>query len=93
MQKEAQIIDTPVTVAEWARYIGKLDGRKLTEEARAANQVAFVRTLEGDGLGAKEISSIFDLFAARFVQAGVPAPGRLPGAYLDFRSLVEQLSD
>lgn len=78
----------PQTLAEWQGYINTLSGPPLLSKALAANQVAFVRMLEADGLTASEITGVLTAFARRLIVDEQAVPGRVEGSYLDYGSLV-----
>lgn len=91
--KIAMSAEYPTSVREWSKYIEKLSGRRLLDEARAANQVQFVRTLEEEGFKPTEINEIFHLFAQQFISTGQAAPGRFQGHYLNYRDLIDEIED
>lgn len=74
----------PKTVEEWRAYIATLSGPDLLSKAIAANSVAFVRSLETDGLGPFEVHEVLLTFARRIEADGQILPARTTGAFLDY---------
>jgi len=83
--------ENPVTLSEWETYIKGLTGDNLRSKALAANSVAFVRRLESEGTPSRTISGILQAFARRFLETDQALPGRLPGSYLDYGTLLSSL--
>lgn len=92
-ETQSSIPSYPNSVREWERYINNLSGRKLWDQARAANQIRFVRLLEEDGFRSSEITQVFRLFAQRFIDTGSVAPGRFDGHYINYRDLIDELQE
>lgn len=61
----------PETLQDWAAYVATLDGERLVSKARAANTVAFTRTLGDEGLTPDEIETVLGLFARQAARRGV----------------------
>lgn len=78
----------PTNLEEWENYIGVLFGDELLEQAKGANTLAFVSTLQEEGRDAELIEEILRLFALRLEEDGQPIPTLYPGAYLDMSDLV-----
>lgn len=72
------------TVEEWSVYIDGLSGEDLLSKARAANCIAFVRSLEEDGFGPEDVSAILKAFALRLQADGQEVPARSSGCYIDY---------
>lgn len=78
----------PSNLTEWLAYIETLSGPDLLSKALAANQVAFVRSLEGDGLPPQDIAAVFKGFATRLLADEQALPARVSGGYVDYGSLI-----
>ncbi len=74
-------VTNPKTLPEWQAYITTLSGAPLRSKALAANQIAFVRLLEADGLGPSQITQVYRAFAERLHADGQPLPSL---GYLDY---------
>ena len=81
-------MNEPKTLVEWRAYISTLSGADLLSKARAANQVAFVRMLEDDGLSPEDIAGVFRGFAERLVDDGQEPPSRFDGSYIDYNKII-----
>lgn len=77
-------MENPATLPEWKQYIRSLSGPPLLSKALAANQVAFVRSLEEDGLTPSEIATVLRGFAVRLVEDDQAVPSRVEGSYVDY---------
>lgn len=80
--------DPPTDLPSWITYVGTLSGPALLSKAIAANQVAFVRSLEKkDNLTPKDIAGVLQAFARRLIEDGQVIPGRTFGDYVDYGAL------
>lgn len=80
--------DSPKNLAEWQAYVATLSGPDLRSKAIAANSVAFVRSLEEDGLSPEDIAGVLRAFAARMHADGQEVPARSAGDFVDYGALV-----
>ena len=91
-QDEGGSTDDPHDLPSWVAYIQTLSGADLLSKAVAANQVAFVRELEVDGLSPIHIAAVLKAFAVRLLDDGQVLPGRSPGDYVDYGALAYPVS-
>lgn len=77
------------TLQQWQEHITGLDPDALVEQAIAANQIRFVRSLEEDGLSPKDIAAVFMAFAQRMDALELPIPSRIDGAVVDYGNLLQ----
>jgi hypothetical protein len=83
----SEVTMDPKTLPEWQAYVATLSGPDLLSKALAANQVAFVRLLEEDGMSPADIAGVFQAFANRLVEDEQPVPSRTEGCYIDYGAL------
>jgi hypothetical protein len=78
---------TPRTLSEWRAHVDALEGSALLDEAEAANAIAFVEVLEGEGYAPAQIHAVLHAFARRCAVLGVRPPG---GGLYDFAALARR---
>jgi hypothetical protein len=83
----------PTTVEEWGEYISALSGMELRDQGIGANTLVFVKTLQEEGFTGSQIVQIFTMFAMRFVEVEEIFPIGIPGEYLSYPELLENLAE
>jgi hypothetical protein len=76
------------TLDHWKTYIDGLEPEVVYSKAESANSVTFVRSLKKDGMSAKDIRGVFELFVRRIVANDDLPPA---GGYYDLRKMVDEL--
>lgn len=77
----------PKSLAEWRSYVAKLSEDALFEQAKAANSLGFIQTLQDEEYSADEIHEIFLAFARALGKTGLRPPA--DGVY-DYFKLIEE---
>ena len=77
----------PKTIDEWREYVSSLSGEELRSKARAANSWTFVQMLQDEKMSPEDISELFRLFAAQFVQTGQMPPS--DGGYTNYAEIAD----
>jgi D-alanyl-D-alanine carboxypeptidase len=87
---EDQDKDAPVTMEEWATYIGKLnDNEELYQVALAAGRFEFGQKLLAEGYSAEDVATLRAAIAKKMASQGVAPPGRVGGNKIDYRRLAD----
>lgn len=85
--EETEDAIAPTNILEWEAYIMTLPEDVVLSKAKAANQVAFVRSLLEDGLTPSDVTHVFKTFANRLQQLQIEPPGQTSGCYLSYKNL------
>ena len=73
-------------LSNWIEYINSIPVEELQSKAEAANTIEFVRkVMDEDGLDADSVEILFETFATRLLEAGLPMG---VDGYLDLAELL-----
>lgn len=75
-----------MNLSEWIEYIDSIPVEELQSKVEAANSIEFVRkVMDEDGLDAESVDLLFQAFATRLMEAGLPMG---VDGYLDLAELL-----